>query len=90
MNSEPLINILINKILNQQDLSREISLSDRWLQDKLGKEHNLWQLSRRAWQNPWENRRLSKFKILTKLGLKNYGIGSSRLYIYNLNLSFNF
>ena len=73
----------VNRILNQHDLDWKIKLSDRWpyqwLQYKLGKQHNLWQLSRLAWQNPWENRPLSKLKTLSKLWLENYGIGYSRL-----------
>ena len=48
----------VNQTLSQHNLNWQISLSDRWpyqwLQYKLGKEHNLWQLSRLAWQNPWE------------------------------------
>ena len=73
----------VNQILDLHNLNFEIRLSDRWpyqwLQYKLGKEHNLWQLSRLAWQNPWEKRQLSKVKTIAKLWLENYGIGYSRL-----------
>ena len=73
----------VNNILNKHNRNFQISLDDRWpyqlLQYKLGKQHNLWKLSRLAWQNPWEDRQVSKFKTLTKLWLENLGIGSSRL-----------
>lgn len=73
----------VNRILSQHNLNFQISLSDRWpyqwLQFKLGKEHNLWRLSHLAWQNPWEDRQLSKVKTLAKLWLENYEIGYSRL-----------
>ena len=73
----------VNQTLNKHNLDFKISLSDRWpyqwLQYKLGKQHNLWQLSRLAWQNPWEHRQLSKLKTLSKLWLENCGIGYSRL-----------
>ena len=73
----------VNRILKQHQINLQISLSDRWpyqwLQYKLGKEHNLWQLSRLIWRNPWEHRLLSKLKTLTKLWLENCGIGYSRL-----------
>ena len=73
----------VNRILSQHDLDFYLSLSDRWpyqwLQFKLGKEHNLWRLTRLAWQNPWENRFRSKTKTLTKLWLENFGLGTSRL-----------
>ena len=73
----------VNQTLNKHNLNFHLNLSDRWpyqwLQYKLGKEHNLWQLSRLAWQNPWEDRKLSKSKTLTKLWLEKLGVGSSRL-----------
>ena len=73
----------VNRILNKHGMKLEISLSDRWpyqwLQYKLGKEHNLWKLSRLAWQNPWEDKQISKVKTLTKLWLESFGVGSSRL-----------
>jgi glycosyltransferase involved in cell wall biosynthesis len=73
----------VNRILSQHGINQQISLSDRWpyqwLQYKLGKEHNLWKLSRLAWQNPWEHRQSSKFKTLTKLWLEKFDQGSSRL-----------
>ena len=73
----------VNRILNKHGMKLGISLSDRWsyqwLQYKLGKEHNLWQLSHLAWQNPWEDRLLSKVKTLTKLWLESWGVSSSRL-----------
>ena len=73
----------VNQILQQHKMNFQIGLSDRWpyrwLQYKLGQEHNLWQLSRLAWQNPWEDRWLSKLKTLSKLWLENLGIGYSRL-----------
>ncbi len=73
----------VNHTLKQHNLDFKISLSDRWpyqwLQYKLGKEHNLWQLSRLVWQNPWEDRPVSKIKTLTKLWLENLGLGTSRL-----------
>lgn len=73
----------VNRILNKHGMDLEINLSDRWpyqwLQYKLGKEHNLWQLSRLILQNPWEDRQVSKLKTLSKLWLENFGIGFSRL-----------
>ena len=73
----------VNRILDKHSIDVKISLSARWpyqwLQYKLGKEHNLWQLSRLAWQNPWEDRQISKLKTLTKLWLESWGVGSSRL-----------
>lgn len=73
----------VNRVLSQSGIDSIISLDNRWpyqwLQYKLGKEHNLWRLSRLAWQNPWEHRKLSKLKTLSKLGLEKIGIGSSRL-----------
>lgn len=73
----------VNQILNKHNLNFQISLDDRWpyqlLQYKLGKQHNLWELSRLAWQNPWEHRQISKLKTLVKLWLENFGLGSSRL-----------
>ncbi|HEY9771532.1 MAG TPA: glycosyltransferase [Coleofasciculaceae cyanobacterium] len=73
----------VNHILNKHNLDFKISLSDRWpyqwLQYKLGKQHNLWKLSRLTWQNSWEHRPVSKLKTLIKLWLENLGIGSSRL-----------
>ena len=73
----------VNQTLNKHNLNSKISLSDRWpyqwLQYKLGKEHNLWHLSHLAWQNPWEDRPLSKLKTVSQLWLEHYGIGYSRL-----------
>ena len=73
----------VNRTLNRYGMDLKISLRDRWpyrwLQYKLGKEHNLWELSRLAWQNPWENRTASKVKTVTKLWLEKMGVGSSRL-----------
>ena len=73
----------VNRILDRYGMNLKISLSDRWpyqwLQYKLGKQHNLWQLSRLAWQNPWEHRQLSKLKTVSQLWLENYGLGYSRL-----------
>ena len=73
----------VNRILNQHNLNFQINLSDRWpyqwLQFKLGKEHNLWQLSRLLWQNPWEHKTVAKVKTLIKLWLESFGVGSSRL-----------
>ena len=73
----------VNRILNLHGMNQKISLSDRWpyqwLQYKLGKQHNLWKLSRLAWQNPWEHRRLSKLKTVSQLWLESYGLGCSRL-----------
>ncbi|MGB5633541.1 MAG: glycosyltransferase [Waterburya sp.] len=73
----------VNRILTRFGIKLEISLGDRWpyqwLQYKLGKEHNLWKLSRLAWQNPWETKATSKVKTVTKLWLESFGLGSSRL-----------
>ena len=73
----------VNRTLERHGFNFKISLSDRWpyqwLQYKLGKQHNLWQLSRLAWQNPWEHRPLSKLKTVSQLWLENYGLGYSRL-----------
>lgn len=73
----------VNRTLNKHGMDFKISLRDRWpyrwLQYKLGKEHNLWELSRLAWQNPWEDRTVSKVKTVTKLWLERLGVGSSRL-----------
>lgn len=73
----------VNRILDRHGMKLKISLSDRWpyqwLQYKLGKEHNLWQISHLSWSNPWEDRTLSKVKTLTKLWLESFGVGSSRL-----------
>ncbi|MEM8722317.1 MAG: glycosyltransferase family A protein [Cyanobacteria bacterium P01_G01_bin.39] len=73
----------VNHVLNQHNLDCKVSVGDRWpyqwLQYKLGKEHNLWKLSRLAWQNPWEGRHMSKLKTLSKLWLESFGIGYSRL-----------
>ncbi len=73
----------LNRTLNKHGMDFKISLRDRWpyrwLQYKLGKEHNLWDLSCLAWQNPWEDRTVSKVKTITKLWLERVGVGSSRL-----------
>ena len=73
----------VNRILARHDMKLKISLRDRWpyqwLQYKLGKEHNLWKLSRLAWSNPWKDKTVSKVKTLIKLWLESFGIGSSRL-----------
>jgi glycosyltransferase involved in cell wall biosynthesis len=73
----------VNRVLRERGINSSISLSDRWpyqwLQYKLGREHNLWQLTRLAWRNPWENRKLSKVKTLSQLWLENFGLGTSRL-----------
>ena len=73
----------VNRILDRHGMNQKISLSDRWpyqwLQYKLGKEHNLWHLSRLAWCKPWEAKTVSKVKTLTKLWLESFGVGSSRL-----------
>ncbi len=73
----------VNHVLAKSGIDIELSLNDRWpyqwLQYKLGTEHNLWELSRLAWQNPWEDRTVSKVKTLTKLWLESFGLGSSRL-----------
>ena len=73
----------VNHTLSKHGMDLKINLSDRWpyrwLQYKLGKEDNLWELSRLAWQNPWEDRQISKVKTVTKLWLERVGVGSSRL-----------
>ena len=73
----------VNQTLKKHNLNFNINLSNRWpyqwLQFKLGREHNLWQLSRLAWCNPWEERALSKFKTVIKLWLESFGWGTSRL-----------
>ena len=73
----------VNNVLNKHNLDFKINLSDRWpyqwLQYKLGKEHNLWKLSRLVWENPWEYRQVSKVKTLVKLWLESFGLGSSRI-----------
>ncbi|MGL5940202.1 MAG: glycosyltransferase family 2 protein [Waterburya sp.] len=73
----------VNRVLAQCGVDTKISLDNRWpyqwLQYKLGKQKNLVYLSQLAWQNPWETRKIAKFKTLIKLWLERFGLGSSRL-----------
>jgi glycosyltransferase involved in cell wall biosynthesis len=73
----------VNRVLSERGIDSSIGLGDRWpyqwLQYKLGRERDLWKLTRLAWQNPWEKRKLSKVKTLSQLWLERIGLGSSRL-----------
>jgi glycosyltransferase involved in cell wall biosynthesis len=73
----------VNRVLTECGVDSTIILDNRWpyqwLQYKLGKQKNLVYLSQLAWQNPWEDRKIAKFKTLIKLWLERFGVGSSRL-----------